>query len=286
MNRIKNKNQLSMYESQNRREVLLSVVISCKALVEILKKNLEALSRQNLSRKTWDPVFIFRKEQQDLDCISLIKSYFPSSKILFLPKGKPIYEMRNLGLQTLSYPYIYFIDEDVILENPEHLNQLLALHKSFPELTVIGGSYLDHSDCTFWGRSYNWLARLWTKNQTNFVPAGNLSIKTNQSFKARFYSPNKFGFGGEEIYFLQSLKSEGYKSLWKKELDTQHLAQHNLKNFIKRAWFHGASLAFEKKRQKSSYSLFFKERASFLIKITALFYLLLVRFSSFFYKVS
>lgn len=273
-----------MHENQNKNPNLLSVVVSCKGLLKVLRKNLSALSRQNLNQELWDTVFLLKEGTEYSDCVFLIKDHFPSHKLLFLPKDKPFYEMRNLGLQNINHHYIYFIDEDVILDNPGHLKHVVELHKKFPEVTVIGGSYLDHPDCTFWGRSYNWVARLWTKHQANLVPAGNLSVKTNRAFKSRFYSPNQFGFGGEEVYFLHSLKKEGHKSVWKEELNTSHLALHSLKDFIKRAWFQGASLAFEKEEKKISYTLFLKEKASFLIKTFALFYLLLVRFSCFFYR--
>ena len=269
-----------------KKQILLSVVVSCKGLLKNLKKNLLALSRQNLDQEFWDAIFIFKEEQKHSDCIFLIKDYFPSSKFLFLPKGKPLYEMRNLSFQHISSPYIYFIDEDVILNDPRHLNLLIELHKRFPKVTVIGGSYLDHPDCTFLGRSYNWIARLWTKNQKNFVPAGNLSIKTNKTFQARFYSPGKFDFGGEEVYFLQAIGSEGHQSLWQTELDANHLAFHSFKDFVKRAWFHGSSLAFEQKTRKISYLLFLREPAPFLIKMSALFYLFLVRLSCFFYTLA
>ena len=269
-----------------KKQTLLSVVVSCKGLLTNLKKNLLALSRQNLGREFWDAIFILKEEQKHSDCISLIEDYFPSSKLLFLPKSEPLYEMRNLSFQSISSPYIYFIDEDVILDDPGHLKCLIELHKRFPEVTVIGGSYLDHPDCTFLGRSYNWVARLWRKHQKNLVPAGNLSIKTNKNFQARFYSPGKFDFGGEEIYFLRAIGSEGHKSLWQTELDVSHLALHGFKDFVKRAWFHGSSLAFEKKTRKISYSLFLKEPAPVLIKISALFYLLFVRLSCFFYKLA
>ena len=291
MNRVKNKNQLSTHENQNKKQILLSVVVSCKALTKILEKNLKALSRQNLKRELWSLVFVFKEEQKGSDCILLIKNYFPSHQLLFLPKNQPLYEMRNLALDHISCPYIYFIDEDVILSDPEHLSRLVQFHKKFPEFTVIGGCYLDHLESTFWGRSYNWIARLWAKNHTHFVPAGNLSIKTNKTFKARFYSPNPFGFGGEEVYFLKSLQNEGHQSLWEKQLDAKHLALHNLKDFIKRAWCQGASFAFEentkseKQTKGSAGVLFIKEPAPFLIKTAGLFYLFLVRLSAFFYKV-
>ena len=274
-----------MYKNQNKEQVLLFIVVSCKGSASVLKKNLKALRLQDLDRKIWNPIFILGEKQKHSGCVSLIRKYFPLAQILFLSKYQPIYEMKNLVFQEDTPPYIYFIDEDVLLENPGHLSRLLELHRKYSEMTVLGGSYLDHPECTFLGRSYNWIARLWTKNQTHFIPAGNLSIKTGRDFKARFYSPNPFGFGGEEVYFLQSLQSEGHKSRWSRELDVKHLALHSLKDFIKRAWFHGASLAFEKPSKRTSYFLFFKEEAPFFIKATALFYLLLVRLSSFFYKI-
>ena len=285
MNRVKNKNQLSMQYRRNKGKILLSVVVSCKSVEKILKKNLRALSRQNLTPELWIPVFIFKEEQKHSPCVLLVKNYFPSGRFLFLPEGQPLYEMRNLALDHLNSSYIYFIDEDVILDDPQHLSRLIEFYKTYPEWTVIGGSYLNHPDSSFWGRSYNWTVCLWTKNHPGFIPAGNLSVTTNPPFYSRFYSPSPFGFGGEESCFLKSLQKEGRKSLLDEALSASHLAGHDFKNFVKRAWVHGASLAFERQIHSSSQLLFFKEPAPFFIKTAALFYLLLVRFSCLFYKV-
>lgn len=282
MNRIENKNNLSMQKEP----VLLSVVISCKACKEILEKNLKALKLQSLDPKLYQLIFVFKEKQQYSDCILLIKNYFPVHKVLFLSKGQAIFEMRNLVLDDCHSSYIYFIDEDVILDDPEHLARLLELHNKFPDFTVIGGGYEDHLDNNFLGRSYNWTVRLWMKKHKGFVPAGNLSIKTNKTFKARFYSPNPFGFGGEEVYFLQALQKEGHQLFSDETLAVKHLVHRNLKDFIKRAWFHGASLTFQQKTKNSSFFLFLKEPGAILIKISALFYLLLVRLSFLFYKIT
>ena len=262
----------------------MSLVVSCKGLETVLKKNLQALSKQKLNQNLWEPLFLFQERFKQSACLSLIKDQFPSSKVLFLPRDKALYEMRNLVFEINSCPYIYFIDEDVILEDVDHLTRLIKLHKENSEFTVIGGSYLDHSECTFFGRSYNFMTRLWLRRNKDFVPAGNLSIKTHRHFQARFFSPNSFGFGGEEVSFLQFLHSEGHKSIWKKELDTKHLALHDFKSFIYRAWIHGASLSFQKKKSSSSPWVFLKEPAPFFVKIASFFYLLLVVCSWFFYK--
>ncbi|MCZ0931625.1 MAG: glycosyltransferase family A protein [Oligoflexia bacterium] len=259
---------------------LLSVVVSCKGAEKILSQQLKFLNKQNLTKELWQAVFIFREDFALRPVISLIKQYFPLSQIFCLKANRPLYEMRNLAFDRLDSPYLYFIDEDVILESAHHLSRLIEIHQKRPDQAVLGGSYLNHPDSTFWGDCYNWLVRLWvraykTKNHQDLAPAGNLSIKGYKAFKARFYSPH--GFGAEELYFFKVLHKEGLLSYADKALDAPHLAQHTFKDFIQRAWIHGKSLPKQKKL--ASKALFFEEPAGFLIKIAGLFYLLLVRFS-------
>ena len=251
----------------------LTVAVFCHPRLEILKKNLLALKEQSLSLGLWDPVFWFR-EPNPL-AVNLILDHFAKARVMASAPLKPFYESRNQALHCFETPYLYCIDEDVILENTEHLSRLLALHKSFPQAAVLGGAYLNHRDCSFWGLCYNWIVRLWMKNHAGFVPAGNLSIKTHQKFKARFYSPARDGFGGEEISFLKSLQKEGFKPLYQASLDAPHLCRHNMKTFFKRALRH--SFAGNMKTAPSSVRLFLKEPGPFFVKLSALCYLALAR---------
>ena len=280
-----NKKKTIKEKKESQGPLLLSVALSCKGVEAVLKKNLISLSRQDLSRSLWEPVFLLKEELKHSVCPSLIQEHFPSPRFLFLPKGSALYKMRNLAFQHLKSSYIYFLDEDVILENPSHLSHLVQLHKRQGQKTVIGAGYLEAEGCSFWGRSYNWISRLWVKNQIDFIPAGNLSVKTEKPFRARFYTSNPFGFGGEEMFFLHTLKEEGHKILCSKELSAPHLAQHNFIIFIKRAWIQGSSLSCDRVHRKTNYLLFFREKAPLPIKFVSLFYLLLVRLSAFFYKV-
>ena len=283
MNRIKKKQDKSIQTSSFQSKKL-SVAVCCKGILDILRIHLQALKKQSLATGLWELFFIFRGNfKENMDCRRLIKEFFPSSKILFLAQDQAIYKMRNLIFNSCNSPLIYFLDEDVILEKATHLQSVLELHKSRPELTVIGGAYLNHLDSSFFGQTYNWLVRLWMKrhqssSHQDFVPAGNLSIKTNKSFSARFYSPHSFG--AEEVYFLKSLHQEGFSSCWMKDLDTLHLSQHRFKDFIKRAWLQGKSLPKRDWFSKKNFYMFFSEPAPYLLKLTALLYLLLVRLSS------
>ena len=280
MNSIKNKKSKSINKFS---QPLLSVLVSCKGLERTLSCQLKALKSQNLNPELWKPVFLFKRdlaEEKNKPAISLIKRFFPFSLILFLEENQPLYEKRNMAFKYLNSLYLYFIDEDVILEDTSHLSRLITRHQESPDLAVLGGSYLNHPESTFWGSCYNWLVRLWvlahrTENFQDLVPAGNLSIKNHKKFHTRFYSPH--GFGAEELYFLRDLHKKGAQSYADNTLSAPHLARHSFKDFISRAWFHGKSLS---QQRIGSKSLFFKEPAGFSIKIMGLFYLLLVRFSS------
>ena len=278
LTRVKNSDRMEIIDKSS--SPLLSVVVSCKAVKKILSQHLYFLHRQNLSQELWQVVFIFREAGLSQSVHPLIKKHFPLSQVFCLKEGQAIYQMRNFAFDLINSPYLYFIDEDVILEDSTFLSRLIETHKRHPEFSVLGGAYLDHPESSFWGNCYNWLVRLWVKaRKTNqgqdVMPAGNLSVKAHETFKARFYSPH--GFGAEELYFFKTLHQEGLKSYVDEALNVSHLAQHTFKDFIQRAWNHGKS---EPKQKSADKRLFFKEPAGFLIKIMALFYLLLVRFSS------
>ena len=260
---------------------LLTLVVSCKGVERILSQHLKCLNRQNLKQELWQAVFLFREDSVFQPAVSLIRQSFPSSQIFFLKAKQPIYEMRNLAFDRVKSPYLYFIDEDVILQDSQHLSRLLDLHKKRPGLAVLGGSYLNHPESAFFGVCYNWLVNLWvkahkTENCQDLIPAGNLSVKRQEVSQARFYSPH--GFGSEEIYFFKFLHKRGLKSCAEPVLDAPHLARHSFKDFIQRAWLHGKS---QPQKSSADKSLFFKEPAGFLVKIMGLFYLLVVRFSLF-----
>ena len=127
------------------------------------------------------------------------------------------------------------------------------------------------------------------RKNPEFMPAGNLSVKTEQlKPSCRFKSPLKKGFGGEELYFFKQIKTSGLRSAQKKELDTLHLARHSFGAFLSRAILHGQSRAFQKSRGSfyRSFLYFFKQPESFSIKITGGLYMFLVRVISFAYRKS
>lgn len=269
----------------------ISLAVFCKGLPSILELQLQALKKQSLNPSLWGLVFIFKAntnsflEKTFLESKKQIQKFFPSAQTLVLPSSQKVYEMRNLVFKEIQSPIIYFLDEDVILDKSNHLEATLKLHSAYPSVTAIGGSYLDHPVSSFFGQIYNWIVRLWMKkhqssSKQDLLPAGNFSIKTDPKLSARFYSPNPSGFGAEELFFFQSLHKEGFLSSWIPDLDAKHLASHNFKDFVKRAWLQGQALPEKDWFSKRNFKVFLQEPAPFLYKCFALFYLFLVRLSA------
>lgn len=265
----------------------VTVCIACKGIPSILNDNLIALEKQTLDKKKWKIVLLVGSEKQLLSVEQILKSFNFQVKIFSCFYKNSLQELRNKMLSQLKIPLVFFIDEDVILENKNHLKTLLHLHAVNPEVSVLGGGYLSKEGCSFWGRTYNWISRLWMRENPGFAPAGNLSVKTNLlNSKCRFKSPLSEGFGGEEIYFFNQIQKSGGKYLCKRELDTVHKAQHTFRVFLKRAFVHGQSQSFFPSNSNFYRSAirFIKYPGSLTIKTAALFYLVLVRTISLVYK--
>ena len=266
----------------------LTVCVACKGIAPLLKANLSALDGQTLDKKQWEIVLLISEERQAEIVDKALKLFSLRAKLLTDFHKNSLQNLRNQALNSIKTPLIFFIDEDVTLENPDHLKTLVYLHKQHEEETVLGGGYLSLKGCSFWGLAYNWVVRLWMVENPGFVPAGNLSVKTAHLNRAcHFKSPLSHGFGGEEVYFLNQIQATSGKSLWKKELDASHQARHTLKDFLKRAIVHGQSQAFQQISGTSFYKsvrLFIKQKGSLKVKIPALFYLFLVRLISFAYR--
>lgn len=262
----------------------LTICISCKGISSILNESLIALEKQELDKKKWKVILLVNDNKQLLSVEQAIKSISFSVEVLSCFYKNSLQGLRNKMLDQIKTPLLFFIDEDVILQNKNHLENLIRFHIGRSEMSALGGGYLSGKGCSFWGQTYNWISRLWMLENPGFSPAGNLSVKTNfLNLKCRFKSPLDKGFGGEEIYFFKKMRQFGEKYLWEKELDAFHKARHTFKSFLKRAFAHGKSQAFfpPKNNFYKSMIRFIRQPGSFSIKTTALFYLLVVRAVSF-----
>lgn len=272
-----NKEKMSSVKNKIRSPVL-TVCVSCREKSALLKQNLKALRKQTLDKNKWDIALLFRGTPPP-SLKKLLNALGLSVYIFTQDRNHPIHELRNQVFQKITSPLLFFIDEDVILKNTNHLQTLLDLHQQHPEWTVLGGGYLSSTECSFWGKAYNWISQLWMLKNPGFLPAGNLSVKIKHlKPSCEFKSPLKGGFGGEEIYFLNQIKALGLQSVRQTELDAFHLARHTLREFLSRALLHGQSRAFQNSKSSfyKSFLYFIRQPESFSIKLAGGLYLTLV----------
>jgi len=260
------------------RSPVLTVCVSCRETPALLDQNLKALRQQTLDKNKWDIALLLRGTPPP-SLEKLLNTLGLSVCIFTQDRNRPIHELRNQAFQKITSSLLFFIDEDVILKNANHLQTLVNLHQQHPEWTVLGGGYLSSKECSFWGKAYNWISQLWMLKNPGFLPAGNLSVKTKHlEPSCEFRSPLKGGFGGEEIYFFNQIKALGLQSVQKTELDAFHLARHTLREFLSRALLHGQSRAFQNSKSSFYKSLlyFIRQPESFSIKLVSGLYLALV----------
>ena len=277
----------------------MTVCVSCKGKTDLLRENLSALSRQNLKKDLWSTVLLIPEGVFSERFLESLFSDFSDLclKTFVLPQSGSLEGLRNQAFEKIPSGILFFIDEDVILQNPFHLKTLVSFHQRNPSWAVIGGGYVSSTECSFWGRAYNLVSRLWMEENPGFVPAGNLSVKTARLTETcRFKSPLRKGFGGEEIYFFNQLKSLNRPFFARRELTALHIARHTFREFLYRAFLHGQSYGLQssfglfhgterrQERQSVSVSRFFSQRETVPIKVTALFYLFLVRLTGAIYR--
>ena len=138
----------------------LAVCVSCKGLRPELC--FQALARQTLPR--WEAILLIPEKEKSLQ--KILRAFHrsfppPSSKdrrackpgksqtelsavTVLTGTGKnSLQNLRNQAFECARAPILLFIDEDVILENPDHFQNLLSLHEENPDIAVIGGAYLN-----------------------------------------------------------------------------------------------------------------------------------------------
>ena len=284
----------------------LTVCVSCKGLMP--ESCFKALARQTMPR--WEALLLIPEKETLPKILRAFQESFssagrPAVTVLTGSSKRSLQSLRNQAFLRARAPILLFMDEDVILKNPNHFKNLLSLHKEKPDIAVIGGAYLNGCDSvsggscksglSFWGRAYNETVRLWTLLNPGLSPAGNLSCKKALLNPAvRFKSFGGF-FGGEELHFLHQAQKTGGLFLRAKILDAPHCARHSFRDFVQRALVQGrAKAAFaaaikicadraSRPEEDSAGFLqeYFRKKPPWLVVAAALAYLALVRLTAF-----
>ena len=161
---------------------------------------------------------------------------------------------RNMGIRFSAGDILYFLDDDCLLPNRNHLRNLVLEHKKNPSAVGIGGAYKALE--SFYGleKFYHEHSQKWiedfvsSEKETSQLVGGNASYK-REIFDKGFYFDSLIVFGGSEENFNRSLREAGYTLLYSEKLWLFHVVKLKLLFFIKKSFKQGLGLF--KNRYKS-----------------------------------
>lgn len=218
----------------------LSVIIPTYNRLDVLKKTIRALEKQNLSKKTFEVIII--NDGSTDDTWNWLNSY--SSKLNLTPinqanSGQGI--ARNYGFKKAQGDIVLFLGDDMIPARQDFLKTHLEKHKIHydSEIAVLGQidwpPYLAQNDFMKWmtnGSSvfgkFGGHQFAYEKLNRGETPDFNFFYTSNLSLKRKFLGKNPFNkdfskYGWEDIelgYRLQ--KTKGLKMVYSKEALAYH----------------------------------------------------------------
>lgn len=151
---------------------------------------------------------------------------------------------RNCGLERCDGEVLYFLDDDCLLPDGRHLEQLIAHHLQEPDVAGLGGRYRSPEPCPKSCQFYNALVEVWLRsNQTPdggclVLPGGNASYK-RRVFDEGLRFDNAIVYGGDETEFNHRLVRRGHRLKLAPALDVVHDFKGTWISMLRRAWKHG-----------------------------------------------
>jgi glycosyltransferase involved in cell wall biosynthesis len=156
---------------------------------------------------------------------------------------------RNLGLSKARSQKIYFLDDDVVLTNSEHLKLALALAEKNPEFAAIGGSYNLPRELDLIDEVYHTICTSWLKERADdskkmvYLLGGN-TLYNRELLADQLKFNEQITFGGAETELNLRLHMAGHHLLFHDSLNLEHATHLNSFSLIKKAIRQGMGRSF------------------------------------------
>ncbi len=236
----------------------LSIIIPTHKRTEQSAKLLRSIAEQDFPYEDLQVILISNLKDKALRERS---SYWESLFFDFKYKevgSLGVNKARNMGIRFSSGDILYFLDDDCLLANKNHLMNLVLEHKKNPLVIGIGGGYkalesLYGVEKFYHEHSDQWIESFVSSKETvSQLIGGNASYK-RKVFDQGFCFDSSIVFGGSEESFNQSLKEAGYTLLYSNKLWVFHVVKLKFLSFIKKSF--GQGLGLFKNRYKSGQTI-------------------------------
>ena len=164
-------------------------------------------------------------------------------KVLFSPVAG-VNPARQLGIEQAKGHLLFFLDDDCLLINPEHLKTLLSLNIKNPEQMTFGGPYTLPKSTSRLEQAYHFISQSWLQTQrldstkSAALLGGNACYK-KEVFLKGFTFPKNIKYGGSETPLNTQLYKHYGAHTWCEDLSVEHHCPLNGYLFLKKAYLQG-----------------------------------------------
>lgn len=132
---------------------------------------------------------------------------------------------RNLGLAKAHSPWVYFLDDDIILANPHHLTQLISIAKENAAV-AIGGEYSLSQNVKTIDKVYHQISMSWLKRPGSVVSlVGGNTLYKRDAIREELLFNEDITFGGAETELNLRLQKANYTLFLSPDLAVEHRTQ-------------------------------------------------------------
>lgn len=211
----------------------LSLVIPTHQRHEGLFALLDSIKRQDLGTTVMEVIVVSNLEDQVLK--KALHSSYPG--FLYFHTGfVGVNAARNLGFKKAKSQRVYFLDDDVLLENNKHIETLLFLSEKNPNASAIGGSYKLPVNPGIVDEIYHGICTSWIKKKDhNVYLLGGNTLYQKKNFKKDYLFNEAILFGGSETELNLRLFNDGHSFYYSDSLTVKHRTDLSAYTLLKKA---------------------------------------------------
>lgn len=212
---------------------------------------LDSLLKQELSGLQIEVLVVGNLHDPALEkLVSTFSIKSPFSIKYFFAGRIGVNSARNTGIQKALAQKIYFLDDDVLIRNPQHLTTLYSLSRCHPDVAAIGGSYFLSGNTNLIDTVYHAICTSWLKEgnqedgKNRFHLVGGNTLYNKELLENRLVFNEQITFGGSETELNLKLHVAGDRYLFSESLDIEHSTHLNIYSLVKKAVRQGMGRCF------------------------------------------
>ncbi len=192
-------------DSPERSLPAISLIVPTRHRTASVRRLLDSLARQ-----TFLSFEIVLVDDSDHGQEKHLAGVYPQLKIHYVRSSfHGANRARNLGLEKARGGIMYFLDDDTVLDRPDHLHNLFDLFNQHQGPVLIGGGYRSLRGSSLPQRIYNATCNLWLEKGVAqgepILLGGNMSLRRQDLRPQIRFNETVFN-GGDEIFFHQQFR--------------------------------------------------------------------------------